>query len=195
MEAIIPSLFDWSSTASSNTTVDGININTGMSPDNVDNSMRSIMALIRSTFTSALQNFLAGSSALPIANGGTGAASQSAAQAALNALDAGYRDLQLVPKSAAFTFADADRSKGIYYTGAAAAATIDPNATTPITSGAVYVIANDGSGSLTVTRGSGVTLKVNGGTTSADATIAAGGVATLSRWGTDIWKISGSGVA
>lgn len=191
----MPSLFDWSSTASSNTTIDGINCNTGMSPGNVDNVLRSIAALCRATFTSALQNFLVGSAPLPVANGGTGLTSLATLQTAINALDAGYRDLQPVTKSGAFTFADAERGKGIYYTGAAAAATIDPNSTTAITNGAVYVIANDGSGAITVTRGAGVTLKVNGGTASANATIAQGGIATLTRWGTDIWKISGSGVS
>lgn len=66
-------LFDWSSTAASNTTVDGIGIDTNMNVGNVDNALRSIMALIRATFTSSLKNFLAGSAGLGVASGGTGA--------------------------------------------------------------------------------------------------------------------------
>ena len=191
----MPSLFDWSATAASNTAVDGININTGMSPGNVDNALRSIMALVRSTFAAALTNFLAGSAALPIANGGTGAITAPLALTALGALEVAYRDLPLVTKAAAFTFADSERGGRVRYTGAAAAATINPNATTAITDGAAYVIRNTGSGVLTITRGAGVSLKKNGSTTSADASLAIGGVATLIRDGTDDWVITGSGIS
>lgn len=187
-------IYDWSTTAASNTAVDGININTGMSPGNVDNAFRSLMRIVRNTFSSALQTFLAGTAALPIANGGTAATSAAAALTSLGALDDDYRDLPLTTKAAAWTFADAERGGRINYTGAAAAATIDPNATTAITSGACYVIRNAGSGAITVTRGAGVTLKVNGGTSSANATIAIGGVATLIKWDTNDWTIAGSGV-
>jgi hypothetical protein len=189
------SLFDWSSTASSNTTLDGINVNTGMSPANVDNAIRSLMALVRNSFVSTLQNFLAGTAALPIANGGTAATDAATALANLGGLASSYRDLTPITKSAAFTFADSERGQGINYTGSAAAATINPNATTSITAGATYVIRNAGSGALTITRGSGVTLKQNGSTTSADAILAAGGQATLIRWTTDDWTVSGSGLS
>lgn len=188
------SLFDWSATAASNTSVDGIGINTGMSPGNVDNALRSVMALVRNTFAAALTNFLAGSAALPVANGGTGAITAPLALTALGALGSEYRDLPLITKAAAFTFAEAERGGRVRYTGAAAAATIDPNATTAITDGAVYVIRNTGSGVLTITRGAGVSLKVNGGTTSANAALAIGGVASLIRDGTDDWVVTGSGL-
>lgn len=191
----MPSLFDWSSTAASNTAIDGINCNTGMSPGNVDNLFRSIAAIVRASFSSALQNFLAGSAALPIANGGTGGTSASAALTGLGALDDDYRDLPAVTKTAAFTFANAERAYKISYTGAAAAATIDPHATTAINEGAVFVIRNAGSGALTITRGSGVSLYVNGSTTSANGALAVGGVATLIKWGTDTWTVTGPGLS
>ena len=190
------SIFDWSSTASSNTTCDGLNTNTGMTPANVDNVFRSIMAIVRQTFASALQNFLAGTAALPIANGGTGATTAPAALTALNALDASYRDLALNLKSASFTLADADRGKAYLYTGSAtAAATLNPQSTTAITSGATYVIRNGGTASVTITRGAGVVLQANGSTTSADAVLAPGGVATVIYWSGDIWSVSGSGLS
>jgi hypothetical protein len=188
-------IFDWSTTAANNTTIDGIDSDTGTSPANVDNLFRAMAAIIRNTFSSALQTFLAGTAALPVANGGTAATSASAALTSLGALASTYRDLPLTTKTAAWTFADSERGGRINYTGAAAAATINPNASTSITDGATYVIRNAGSGAITVTRGSGVTLKVNGGTSSANATIAVGGLATLIRWGTDDWSISGSGVS
>lgn len=68
-------LFDWSSTASSNTTLDGISVGTGMSVSNTDDAIRSLMALVRNTFSSTLQSFLAGSSPLAVTSGGTGATS------------------------------------------------------------------------------------------------------------------------
>lgn len=74
------SIFNWSSTANDNGTVDGVSIAEGMAPSNVNNAMRAIMAVIRGSFASALQTFLAGSAALPIANGGTAATTASAAR-------------------------------------------------------------------------------------------------------------------
>lgn len=66
-------IFDWDSTASNNTNVDGIDIQTNMSIANIDNVFRSMLAIIRNTFHSRLKNFLAGASALAVGDGGTGA--------------------------------------------------------------------------------------------------------------------------
>lgn len=66
-------IFSWNSTASSNTTLDGINVETNMSVANVDNSIRSIMAVVRQSFASSLETFLNGTAGLGVANGGTGA--------------------------------------------------------------------------------------------------------------------------
>jgi hypothetical protein len=193
------SLFDWSSTASSNTTCDGIGTNTGMSPANVDNVFRSIMALVRNSFASALQSFLAGSAPLPIANGGTAATTASTALASLGGLSSSYRDLVRTDKAAGWTFADSERGYGIAYIpsplSTPATATINPEGTTAITYGAVYVIANYATAALTITAGSGVTLKVNGGAAASSAVIAANGIATLIKWGTDNWTITGPGVS
>jgi hypothetical protein len=165
-----------------------------MTPANVDNVFRSMMAIIRSTFASALQNFLAGSAALPIANGGTGATSAATALTALGALDDDYRDLVFAGKSGAFNIDNTERGYCINYTGSAAACTIRPQSSHAVNTGAVYVIRNGGSGALTMTRGSGVILQPNGGA-SADAVMAVGGVATLINWGSDTWTISGSGIS
>ena len=188
-------IFDWSTTAASNTTCDGIDIDTGMSPGNVDNVFRSLMRIVRNSFASALQSFLAGSAALPIANGGTAATSAVAALTSLGALADDYQDLPVTTKTTAFTFANSERGGGILYTGSAAAATINPNGSTAINTGATYVIRNAGSGALTVTRGTGVTLYVNGGTSSANASLAIGAIATLIKWDTNTWTIAGSGVS
>lgn len=63
-------IFDWSATASNNTTLDGINVNTGMSPGNVDNAIRSIMALVRNSFVASWEGLFAGTtSGIPVSNG------------------------------------------------------------------------------------------------------------------------------
>lgn len=188
-------IFTLDPVAGNNTTIDGIACGTGMSPANVDNVIRSLAGLIAASFADALETFLAGTAPLPVANGGTGGATESAALTSLGALADDYRDLPLTTKNAAFTFADSERGGRIRYTGAAAAATINPNGTTSITDGAVYVIRNAGSGVLTITRGAGVSLKVNGSTTSSNGALAVGGVATLIRDGTDDWVITGSGLS
>jgi hypothetical protein len=193
------SIFDWSSSASSNTSVDGININTGMSPSNVDNALRSIVGAVRSSFAAALQNFLAGTAALPVANGGTGGTDSASALAGLGALSSDYRDLPYRSASASFALADSDRGGGVEWTGGAGTCTLNPHATTAIGSTgkvAVIVVFNNGTGALTITRGSGVNLKKNGSTTSADIILAPGGQVTLCKFGvTDNWTGTGSNVS
>lgn len=76
-------IFSWSSTAGSNTSVDGINIAEGCPAGNLNGSQRSIMAIIRQTFHAGLEGFLSGASALPQANGGTGGTTAATARTAL----------------------------------------------------------------------------------------------------------------
>lgn len=86
----MPDITAWSSTPSSNTTVNGTNIATGMSPGNVDNALRDIMACIAGTFSdlsAGKTGFYAGSSGLAIASGGTGATTAAGARAALGLLE------------------------------------------------------------------------------------------------------------
>jgi hypothetical protein len=82
-------LFDWSTIAGSNITVEGVNISEGCPAANLNDGARGIMAAIRNTFTSALQSFFAGSSTLPIANGGTAGATIIDARTNLGAAAAG----------------------------------------------------------------------------------------------------------
>lgn len=66
----MPSLFDWSSTAASNTTVDGTNIAEGCPAGNLNGGLRSVMALVRGTFVSGWQGLFAGTTTgIPYSNG------------------------------------------------------------------------------------------------------------------------------
>lgn len=114
--------------------------------------------------------------------------------ATLGGLSAVYRDLPIVIKNASFTFADANRASLINYLGAAGIATIDPEATTPITPGGVYLVHNGGTGNLVLTPGAGVTLAKNGAFGSSTATLAIGGVGSLVYLDNDYWIFNGSGI-
>lgn len=181
---------DWSTTATSNGSVLGIDIAENCASANLNNGLREAMAQLRAAVSTALTNFLAGTAGLPVANGGTGATTAADALTSLGALEDDYRDLPIVTKTTGWTFANADRSKGHNYTGGTAAATINPNSSTAINVGAVFVGRNNGSGTLTITRGSGVTLKRLGSTTSADAAVPVGAGFTLIQWAADDWSIS-----
>lgn len=184
------SVSDYNTNPALNTSINGTDIGEGAAAAGYNDALRQIMADIK-TWTVAY----AITAPVSIANGGTGQTTAVAGLAALGGLSAVYRDLIPISKSAAFTFADSERGSGMYYSGAAAAATINPEATTAITYGAAYVIYNGGTGVLTVTRGAGVSLYKNGANVNADAAIAVNGQATLIKWGANFWTINGSGVS
>lgn len=77
-------IFDWSSTAGSNTSVDGINIAEGCAAGNVNNAIRSVMALIRGSFDATSANFFTGASPLALSKGGTGATDAAGVRTALS---------------------------------------------------------------------------------------------------------------
>ena len=98
---------------------------------------------------------------------------------------------------ATYTFATTDPGKLVRQTaGGTHTYTINPFATTAIPVGSVIVIRNAvGAGVLTLSRGAGVALYGNGSTTSANASLAAGAVATLVHEATDSWLVLGVGVS
>lgn len=80
--------------------------------------------------------------------------------------------------------------------GVAHAFTIDPVGTTAYPVGCQIVIQNIPTGGvITLTRGSGVALYTNGSTTSANATLATGGVCTLIQTESNQWIAIGSGLS
>jgi hypothetical protein len=73
--------------------------------------------------------------------------------------------------------------------------TVPPNSTAAFEIGTVITIVNSsGAASLTVTQGSGVTLRLSGTASSGNRTLAAYGLCSCIKVATDIWYISGSGL-
>jgi hypothetical protein len=115
--------------------------------------------------------------------------------ASIGGLSATYSHLILSLKTGNFHPVDSESGFAYNLAGTVATITLDPEATTPVTNGFAATIRNSQVGSVAVARGAGVTLEVNGGTVSANATIAPGAVATLIKWGVDFWTITGAGVS
>jgi hypothetical protein len=73
--------------------------------------------------------------------------------------------------------------------------TIPLNATVAYPFGTTIVFRNIGSGAVTITRTSGVTLWQAGNGTSKDFALAQWGLATMTLESTDVWVISGTGLS
>jgi hypothetical protein len=173
-----------------NTSINGTDIAEGSAAAGYNDALRQIMADIKAwTDTQAV--------ALPvsIANGGTGQITAPLALAALGGLSSAYQRLPQVAKSSAFSFTTDMDGGHVRYTGAAAAATIDPNATTNFQRDAVMLLVNDGTGVLTLTRGAGVALIWASSGADANRTLAVGGMATLLQVSTNRWFVSGAGLS
>lgn len=181
------SVADYSTNPALNTQIAGIDIGEGSAAAGYNNALRQIMADIR-----AWTDAYAVTYPIEIDKGGTGEITAPAALAALGGLPVAYRELPQDPKSAAFSFALSQTAGHIYYTGGAAAATIEPNGTVAFPLGTVLTVINNGSGVLTLTRGAGVAMKWAATGADANRALAVGGMATLIKVGTDLWWITGA---
>lgn len=85
----------------------------------------------------------------------------------------------------------------VRHTSASAHAfTIDPVVTTNYPVGTVIQIRNAvGAGDVTLTRGSGVTLYLSGGTTNGNLTLTEGGLCSLIHEASDVWIAAGTGLS
>lgn len=102
-------------------------------------------------------------------------------------------------KDSAYTItaANATTPTIIFHTsGSAHSYTIDPIVSTAYPDGSQVTIVNGTTaGVITLLRGAGVAFYANGGTSSADVSIAAGGICTAIHLGSNVWYVTGSGLS
>ena len=108
----------------------------------------------------------------------------------------GYRDIPQITFAANATTTVDDAGKHFYSTSASSLIlTVANNASQSFATGATMNIINQGSGTITVAQGSGVTLYLAGNSTSGNRTISSYGLATITKVATDTWFIVGAGVS
>jgi hypothetical protein len=83
-----------------------------------------------------------------------------------------------------------DSGKHLYLTGSV---TVANNSTVPFDVGTVLTIISNSS-SVTITQGTGVTIRLANTSSTGSRTISSNGVATLVKVDTDLWYINGTGV-
>lgn len=89
-----------------------------------------------------------------------------------------------------YTLVLADAGRGISHSsGLTHTWTIPSNGSVPFPIHTLILLDNTGAGTVTIARGAGVTLRVNGSGTSADATLTTNYVRSLYKIATDIWVL------
>jgi hypothetical protein len=113
-----------------------------------------------------------------------------------NGYTVGYLEIPQNAQNTSYTLALTDSGKHIYSQNTATQViTIPTNANVSFNVGTAVSIVLQGSGSITVSPFSGVTLYLAGNSTSASRTISTYGMATLLKVATNTWFINGSGVS
>jgi hypothetical protein len=132
----------------------------------------------------------------PLNKAGDTATNLVLAATALNVASAGYLGLPVNEEDAAYTFALSDAGKMVRGNNASAMAwTIPPNSGVAFPVGTAITVRNVGAGTITITRGSGVTQYLAGGSTSKDVALTQWGLATLIQEAANTWVIAGNGIS
>ena len=112
------------------------------------------------------------------------------------ATSAVYLGVPVNNQNTAYTLILSDTGKMVRGSNAGAMAyTIPPNASVAYPVGTAIVIRNIGAGTITITRGSGVSLLLSGGSTSKDVAMVQWGMATMVQESANNWVISGTGIS
>jgi hypothetical protein len=100
-------------------------------------------------------------------------------------------------ENADYTLVLTDANKQIYKSNTSAYAwTVPANASVAFPIGTIVTMVNAGSsGAITITRDTGVAIILAGDGTDSNKTLAAYGVCTLLKVGTNTWYVSGAGVS
>lgn len=114
---------------------------------------------------------------------------------ALNVDSVGFRGIPVTAHDADYTFVIDDIGRMSRHTSSTAHAwTLNPVGTTAYPVGAAISVRNVGSGTVTLTRGSGVTLRKSGSATDANVALAQWGLATLVQEASNVWVVTGTGI-
>ena len=112
-----------------------------------------------------------------------------------NGFAIGYRDIPQVTFAANATLALSDAGKHYYSTSSSALTlTVPNNSSAGFAVGSAINLINQGTGTITIAQGSGVTMYLAGNSTSGNRTVASYGVATIQKVATDTWFIVGVGI-
>ncbi|MHB8529192.1 MAG: hypothetical protein ACYC8V_06735 [Caulobacteraceae bacterium] len=132
----------------------------------------------------------------PVNRAGDTATNLLLANTVLAATSAGYLGAPINEQDGNYTLALSDAGKLIRANSAAGIAwTIPPNASVALPVGTVIVLRNVGAGTVTITRGAGVTQTIAGAATNKDVALAQNGMASLIQEAANVWLVSGTGVS
>ncbi|MBA3811526.1 MAG: hypothetical protein H0X27_07775 [Caulobacteraceae bacterium] len=130
----------------------------------------------------------------PLNKAGDTATNLLLANSVLASTSAGYLGLPFNAQPNAYTLALGDAGKLIWHNSATAHAyTIPPVASVAFPIGTVVAIRNFGAGVVTLTRGTGVAIRLAGSATNQDVAVAQYGFGTLIMEVGDVWVASGTG--
>lgn len=116
-------------------------------------------------------------------------------QGSTNGFAIGYRDIPQITFAASATITTSDAGKHYYSTSSSnLTLTVANNATASFSIGAAINVVNQGTGNITISPGSGVTMYLAGNSTSGLRTLSSYGVATLQKVATDTWFVVGVGL-
>jgi len=182
---------DWDTTANNNSDIGGNNIAEGCPAAGINDAIRTLMAQVKTWIGDAAGPLLKSGGAMTGAVTGmlTGSTVKDGAGAERYI---GYRNIPLTAKSSNYTLALADVGQGVSST--TGGWTIPTNAAVAFAVGDVIVLYNNSGSNQTITQTTGVTLRLAGGSTTGNRTVAQRGLATLIKVGTDEWVASGMGV-
>jgi hypothetical protein len=108
----------------------------------------------------------------------------------------GYRDIPQVSFTGNATIATTDAGKHFYSTQSSNfTLTIANNASQGFQVGAAITVVNQGTGTITIAQGSGVTLYLAGNATAGNRSVSTFGMATIMKVATNTWFINGTGVS
>lgn len=180
---------DWSATAGSNTTIDGINIAEGCPPANINNAIRSIMANVRVFYDNVP---VPAGVAASGANADITSLRRSVTISASGTVAAdtiGFRGLPAVSPAGAYTLVLDDQGRVILL--ATGGLTIPANASVAFPVGTTIAVYNN-SGSTQTIGITTDTLRLAGGESTGTRTLAARGLATLIKVASTEWVVSGN---